>query len=433
MSAHTQTSIKAPATSTSTFTPVPSGLLQRKCACGGTPGMDGECEECRAKRLRVQPKLAISQSDDIYEREADRIADEIVRADTNGLGVSQAQSLSYSALKPSVSVQRQDEEVVEEGESTEQNIDEVSNDTDLLGDEDEDSIVADETGRPKLEAGVVSPSSSASVSLRIPLGVGRPMDLNVRNFMEQRFGHDFNRVRIHTDEQAVSSARHLRAHAYTVGSNIYFNEERYNPNDREGLRLLAHELTHVVQQTGYHPSKPFTEYQVQRKEATQEKKKVPPCKSGECAAQKAPLLHDDCQEGEPPNKNNFLRHLKVSRAGHTVDAIWGPDNRDPKTATKATRWPCSPSTTSGDDGKIPTPLGPDKVGLKCSSCHTNGHRAGMAWFTGLASKGIQIGFHDSQPVGASFESHGCIRVNCGPAKTINQETWSRHTTIEIVK
>ncbi len=58
---------------------VPSSILQRKCACGGTPGPTGECAECRRKRLGIQPKLTINQPGDKYEQEADRVAGQVMR------------------------------------------------------------------------------------------------------------------------------------------------------------------------------------------------------------------------------------------------------------------------------------------------------------------------------------------------------------------
>jgi lysozyme family protein len=72
----------------------------------------------------------------------------------------------------------------------------------------------------------------------------------VRNFFEPRFGYDFSHVRIHTDARAAASARAVNALAYTVGRNIAFGDGRYTPETLEGKRLLAHELTHVVQQLG---------------------------------------------------------------------------------------------------------------------------------------------------------------------------------------
>jgi hypothetical protein len=81
--------------------------------------------------------------------------------------------------------------------------------------------------------------------LRAP---GQPLDLRTRRFMESRFDYDFSRVRVHADTQANRSARALNALAYTVGRHLVFGTGRYAPETVAGRRLLAHELTHVIQQ-----------------------------------------------------------------------------------------------------------------------------------------------------------------------------------------
>jgi hypothetical protein len=79
-------------------------------------------------------------------------------------------------------------------------------------------------------------------------GGGRPLPASARHFMEPRFGADLSDVRIHTGPEAVHTARALNARAYTVGRDIMFGAGRYAPDTAEGKKLLAHELTHVVQQ-----------------------------------------------------------------------------------------------------------------------------------------------------------------------------------------
>jgi uncharacterized protein DUF4157/LysM domain-containing protein len=79
---------------------------------------------------------------------------------------------------------------------------------------------------------------------------GTPLDPAVRAFMEPRFGHDFRRVRIHTDARAAESARAVDALAYTVGPDVVFAAGRYAPGTSSGAKLLAHELTHTAQQRG---------------------------------------------------------------------------------------------------------------------------------------------------------------------------------------
>ncbi|NTU41452.1 MAG: DUF4157 domain-containing protein [Nitrospirales bacterium] len=81
-------------------------------------------------------------------------------------------------------------------------------------------------------------------------GSGRMLDDNARFVMEQRLGYDFSHVRIHADNYAARKSNELSAEAFTIGSDVFFNAGRYNPPSIEGQRLLAHELTHVVQQGG---------------------------------------------------------------------------------------------------------------------------------------------------------------------------------------
>ncbi len=77
---------------------------------------------------------------------------------------------------------------------------------------------------------------------------GSPLEENTRTEMETRMGHDFSDVRVHTGGAADASSRSVQAHAYTVGSDIVFAAGRYQPDSDSGRHLLAHELTHVVQQ-----------------------------------------------------------------------------------------------------------------------------------------------------------------------------------------
>lgn len=80
-------------------------------------------------------------------------------------------------------------------------------------------------------------------------GGGTPLDDDTRSEMEGHFGADFSNVRVHTDSQAAGSAKAVQASAYTAGSDIVFGEGQYSPGSEGGKRTLAHELTHVVQQS----------------------------------------------------------------------------------------------------------------------------------------------------------------------------------------
>jgi hypothetical protein len=170
----------------------PPMKLQRKCACGASKPTGEMCEECTGKAL--QTKLAVGSVADPLEQEADRVADRVMASTAPGtVGPTPA------------SVQR--------------------------------------------AGGASGTTQAAPESVERTLaGGGRPLDPAVRHEMGHRFGHDFFDVRVHDDAQAQASARDVSAQAYTSGSHIVFATGKYSPGTREGQRLLAHELTHVVQQ-----------------------------------------------------------------------------------------------------------------------------------------------------------------------------------------
>jgi hypothetical protein len=170
-------------------------LLQRKCACGSpTSSLTGECAECKSKKL--QAKLAIGASNDPLEAEADRVADQVLAAPIRSAPGGTAPRVQRT------------------------------------------------TGPASGE-----PSGAAPASVdRVLAGSGKPLDTGLRKEMEQRFRHDFSRVRVHSDAASEISARDVNAHAWTAGNDIAFGAGRFAPGTHEGRRLLAHELTHVIQQ-----------------------------------------------------------------------------------------------------------------------------------------------------------------------------------------
>lgn len=111
--------------------------------------------------------------------------------------------------------------------------------------------------KPDPKGTVQRKENSKSESSAVPEGVnnvlntsGKPLDTASRDFMEPRFNRDFSDVRVHTDTQAAASAKSINAKAYTSGRDIVFDSGQCDPHSSQGKHLLAHELTHVVQQTG---------------------------------------------------------------------------------------------------------------------------------------------------------------------------------------
>jgi len=163
-----------------------------------------------AAPLFFQPKLTIGPVDDAYEREADAVADHVMRLK----GTEHLQT----KISP-IGIQRKCAACEKEEHLQRQHSDETS----------------------------IHPDASSLVSDVINTG-GRPMESNTKSFMENRFGYDFNSVKVHTDPVAAKSAQSINALAYTSGSNIVFNHGQYAPDTDSGKRLLAHELTHTIQQ-----------------------------------------------------------------------------------------------------------------------------------------------------------------------------------------
>lgn len=158
------------------------------CPCGGG------CPRCRGV---IQPKLAIDQPGDIYEQEADRVADQVM-----------ATSAHPAASSAPPRIQRFSEQSNGQMDATPASVDQ------------------------------------ALASL------GRPLESALRQDMEQRFGHDFSGVRVHVGEHAAESAASLGASAYTFGQHVVFGRGWFDPVSGAGRRLIAHELAHTIQQRG---------------------------------------------------------------------------------------------------------------------------------------------------------------------------------------
>ena len=179
----------------------------------------------------VQPKLTVSQPGDSYEREADRIAATIVGASDRHAGLEP--TISATPVPTGQAVQR----------------------TCACSGSSSDSGRCAECTRDEENPTVRrAPIESVTHAIAPPIvhdvlnSPGQPLDESVRAEMEERFGHDFSRVRVHTDGRSATAARALNARAFTVGRDIAFGSGEYAPATRNGQRLLAHELVHVVQQ-----------------------------------------------------------------------------------------------------------------------------------------------------------------------------------------
>lgn len=165
----------------------------------------------------LQAKLTVGAPDDAYEREADRVADAVMRMPEPD------ERIQRMCPECEEQMQRQPADELEE--------EEVLSAKSLPGE------------TPEVGDGV----ESQIHSLR---GGGQPLPEATRSFFEPRFGESFAGVRVHDDSRAQTLARAVNARAFTVGQDIVFGGGQLEPDTAQGKKLLAHELTHVVQQTG---------------------------------------------------------------------------------------------------------------------------------------------------------------------------------------
>jgi hypothetical protein len=197
----------------------------------------------------IQTKLTVGPPGDRYEQEADRLAEHVLSMPGPSAEVRRQEEEEEIQTKPLLRRQEEEEEIQtkpvlqrqEEGEEVQtkpllqRQEDEEEVQTKRLQPRSDGSFEAD----PKLES-----------RLAAHRGGGSPLPDDVRTFMEPRFGADFGGVRVHTGGEAVQMNEELSAQAFTHGPDIYLGAGRYDPGTSAGKRLLAHELTHVVQQTG---------------------------------------------------------------------------------------------------------------------------------------------------------------------------------------
>ena len=158
----------------------------------------------------LQAKLTIGQPNDKYEQEADRVAHDVVQ---------QIHSSQIAEISPQTLAQRQ-----------------------------EDTVQM----KPLLQRGEALAGGEASSNLESSInqarGSGQPLDANLQRQMGQVMGADFSGVRVHTDSRADKLNHSIQAKAFTTGQDIFFRQGNYNPTNLDGQKLLAHELTHVLQQ-----------------------------------------------------------------------------------------------------------------------------------------------------------------------------------------
>jgi hypothetical protein len=197
--------------------------LQRTIGNQAVQGLMRSNASNNGTKTGIQTNLKISQPDDANEKEADRISEQVMRmSSTNKItGTVLTNKKERIARKCSACEMKEEEE------------------------EEEEKL---NINRKQSTMSCVESSVDATTEINNVLSnSGTSLDNDTKDFMESRFGYDFSKVHIHKDERAAKSAQSVNALAYTVGQDIVFAPSQYAPKTREGQKLLAHELTHVLQ------------------------------------------------------------------------------------------------------------------------------------------------------------------------------------------
>lgn len=271
--------------------------LQRMVGNRGTQQLlaQRKAESAGGASLFIQTKMTVGAANDSYEQEADQVANQVV----NGNGAENVQregAMEEDEADAGVQAKRMEIQRQEDGDDAVMQL--KGMDIQRMGpaeDEDEGAVGAAPEPEPEPEgeadnapaaaeganaaaegqapdvaqqededaAGInmkrIQRSSmedsfdvggNVESSIQAKKGGGQTLDGGTKNFMESRFGHDFSNVNVHTDAESNSLNESLNARAFTTGSDVFFRSGEYNPSSSQGKELLAHELTHVVQQGG---------------------------------------------------------------------------------------------------------------------------------------------------------------------------------------
>jgi pyrrolidone-carboxylate peptidase len=310
-------------------------------------------------RLFFQPKLTVTAPNDEYEKEADAMADKVMRMQQPFI---QPKPLAIT------SVQRKCAHCEEEEEKTQ---------------------------RKEMNASETTADHSLESYIGNLNGSGQLLPGEVRNFYEPRFGYDFSNVKVHTDSNAAKSAQSINALAYTSGNNIVFNNGQYSPDSDNGKRLLGHELTHIVQQRNNIAPKKM----IQR-------------------APKRPPKRKDCKE----QPDDYIRLIVVNQElPQMVSIFWNYSNETKTDICSTGKGGCCipddadnsvvgcTEAESKRNGSNCTP-----IGLHTVSSVVRKSRGDVDFWTQFNdARAIAVHKYDYAPNLVTGEplSHGCVRLN----------------------
>ena len=278
----------------------------------------------------VQTKLTIGQPNDKYEREADSMADAVVN---NKASKPDIQNKEISSIqRESLATPQEDEKLdTAERRMEEDKLVQEKPEIQKMGvEEEEEGMVSmmegekeeEEEVQTKSNGNAQTASTGLTQQLKSKSGRGKGLPQNTKAEMESSFGRDFSEVNIHTDEDAVKMNKELGAQAFTHGNDIYFNSGKYLPESGEGKHLLAHELTHVVQQN--------SSINMKKKKKAKRDPRIASClkkKSGDILPGKVGLLeHINRDVGLAPlgkEKASFEKKIRGNREAHRFVCEYG--------------------------------------------------------------------------------------------------------------
>ena len=219
----------------------------------------------RSAASTVQMKMAVNKPGDKFEQEADTMADKVMRMPTSASPVQdgklqrqqeeEAQRQEEEEVQrqemPEEEVQRQEEEQLQRQEAPEEEVQRQEMPEEEVQRQEEEQIQESPATDAELQrkgSGAPAVHADTQSSIQNKTTGGQPLSADVRSHMEPRFGADFSNVRIHSDAEAASLSNQLSARAFTYQNHIFFSRDQYQPGTSEGQKLLAHELTHTIQQ-----------------------------------------------------------------------------------------------------------------------------------------------------------------------------------------
>lgn len=216
---------------------------------------------------RIQAKLTVSHPGDSAEQEADRVADAVMQMPDAQPTVARDEDPSIQRACAACGGEKEEakpaaaepaageEEEIQRMEGEEEEIQRVEDEEEVqrMEGEEEEEVMRKEEEEETLQAksaGVPNVTPAIESQIQSVHSGGAPLARDTRSFFEPRLGADLSNVRVHTGSQAAGVSRQLNARAFTVGNDITFGAGQYQPSSSDGKRLLAHELTHVIQQGG---------------------------------------------------------------------------------------------------------------------------------------------------------------------------------------